>query len=374
MLNTFPADSAARQPRAVVRVGGVPMDGWESWEVTSNTYNEADSFRVSFAISALPATMGADWFASQTQMFVEVLAGFPTDPANPNAVELTSLIYGRVDDIDLDMVASKLTLTGRDLTAVFIDAKITSTFENQHVADIVTQLAQSHGLTPVVTGGTDIAGTLYKRTQVRMQADRSEWELLTWLAREEGLVVYVTGNELHFEPDDRDSGEPYLLYWEPANSTFGAPQSNAVHVSFSRSLTVSKGITVTARSPSITKKVAVVESYPAAPKNIQAGKATPFGGVQTFSYTLPAGRTATQVQQYAEATYRQIVSHEMKLNAVLPGDGILSTKASLRVQGTGTAFDQDYFPHEIVRSMSLDDGYLMTVSAKNTSPANEVQS
>lgn len=373
MLNPFPADSQGRQPRAIVRVGDAPVDAWESWEVTSNTYNEADSFRVSFAISALPTDMGANWFSTQPQMFVEVLAGFPTDPANPNAVELASLIYGRVDEVELDVVASKVNLTGRDLTAVFIDSKITSTYENQTSSEIATLLAQSHGLTPVVTATTGTAGTLYKRTQVRMQADRSEWDLLIWLAREEGFVVYVTGQSLHFEPDDRESGEPYLLYWVPASASFGAPQSNAVHVSCSRSLTVSKGITVTARSPSLTKKVAVVESYPSSPKSTQAGKAGPFGGVQTFSYTLPAGRTATQVQQYAEQTYRQIVSHEMNVHATLPGDGLLSTKVVLRVQGTATAFDQDYFPHEIVRSMNLNDGYLMTVSAKNTSPDNEVQ-
>jgi phage protein D len=382
MLNAFPAVPAGRAPRAIVRVTSgtgnnasavtnASVDGWISWEVTSNTYYEADTFRVSFAMSQLPAAMDANWFSTQTQLFVEIMAGFPADPAHPTPSELVSLIYGRVDDVEINPVAAMLTLTGRDLTAVFIDAKITSLYENQRSSDIATLLAQSHGLTPVVTATAQTAGTLYKHSQVRMQADRSEWDLLTWLAREEGMVCYVTGEELHFEPDTRESSEPYLLYWQAPDSTIGSPQSNAIALSFSRSLTIAKGISVTVRSPSITKKVPVIESYPTKAKAIQAGKASPFGGVQSYSYTVAPGKTAVQCQQLAEQKYRLLVAHEMKVHADMPGDGLLTTKQILRVQGTGTAFDQNYFPTEIVRSMSLDDGYRMTVSAKNSSPDNE---
>lgn len=382
MLNAFPATPASRRPRAIVRlsssagnnasaVTNLEVDGWESWEVTSNTFYEADSFRVSFAVSALPSDRDASWFSTQTQIFVEILAGFPADASNPTATELDSLIYGRVDDVELDLAAGKLTLVGRDLTAVFIDAKITSLYENQHASDIATLLAKSHGLTPVVTATPQLAGTLYKHSQVRLQADRSEWDLLTWLAREEGMVCFVSGFELHFEPDQRDNGEPYLIYWQPGDSTDAAPSSNAIDLSLSRALTISKGVTVTVRSPSLTKKTPVIESFPASPKTIQAGKAAPFGGVQTYSYTLSPGKTAVQAQQIAEQRYRQIVAHEMKVHASLPGDGLLTTKVILRVQGTGTAFDQDYFPTEIVRTMSIGDGYRMTVSAKNSTPANE---
>ena len=139
MLNTVPTVAAGRQPRAVVRVNGAPMPGWVSWEVTANTYYEADTFRVSFATSAMadqtaPAwgaldkSLGrklkaADWFSQQAEIYVEILAGFPSNPADPSANELSSLIYGRVDDIEFDPVSTMLSLTGRDLTAVFIDTR-----------------------------------------------------------------------------------------------------------------------------------------------------------------------------------------------------------------------------------------------------------
>lgn len=386
MLNDFPAVAVSRRPRAIVRVTSLTsvnnasavtneeVDGWISWEVTANSYLEADTFRVSFALSQLPADRDADWFSQQTEIYVEVLAGFPTDPTNVVATELQSLIYGRVDDIDVQFDAGELTLTGRDLTAVFIDTKLTSSYENQRASAIAQTIAKAHGLSAVVDQTPDTAGTLYKRTQVRMEADRSEWDLLTWLAKEEGMVCYVDGQTLHFVNDTRADDPPYLIYWEPASNSFGSPQSNAIRLGLSRSLTVAKGITVKASSPSLTKKFPVTASYPSKPKAIAAGKASPFGQVQTYSYTLPAGRTLTQVQQFAETTYQQIVAHAMKLRAELPGDSILTMRAIVRVQGTGTAFDQDYYPSEIVRSMSLGEAYRMRVDAKNSAPQNEATS
>ncbi|EFU5316865.1 hypothetical protein HT787_004573, partial [Salmonella enterica] len=164
MLNTVPTVAAGRQPRAVVRVNGAPMPGWVSWEVTANTYYEADTFRVSFATSAMadqtaPAwgaldkSLGrklkaADWFSQQAEIYVEILAGFPSNPADPSANELSSLIYGRVDDIEFDPVSTMLSLTGRDLTAVFIDTRVAGEWSNQTSSGIATMLAKNHALTP----------------------------------------------------------------------------------------------------------------------------------------------------------------------------------------------------------------------------------
>ncbi len=72
--------------------------------------------------------------------------------------------------------------------------------------------------------------------------------------------------------------------------------------------------------------------------------------------------------RYAVAKYGEIIAHEMKLRARLPGDNVLTTKNVLRVEGTGTAFDQIYFPNAITRAMSLDEGYTMTIEAKNHNP------
>jgi hypothetical protein len=367
MLNNPDARSAHRQPRALVRLNDAIVPGWVSWTVANNTFYEADTFRVSFAASALPASNNAAWFAGQRETFAEILAGFPSDPANPLPFELMSLIYGRVDHIEYDPVATLITLTGRDLTAAFIDAKLSKDYANQRSSDVAASLAAAHGLTPVVTQTRDRIGTYYKHDQVRMQADRSEWDLLAWLSREEGFVCYVSGRTLYFGPDPRSTDNPYVIQWQPPSAAGGAPVSNVMELSFSRSQTVAKGVAVTVRSPSLTKKTPVVQSYPSAPKAIQAGQASPFGNVQPYYYTVAAGQTAVQVQQYAQRKYQEIISHEMKLRARLPADDLLTVATPIRVTGTGTAWDQLYYPREITREMAIDEGYSMTVEAQNHS-------
>jgi hypothetical protein len=56
----------------------------------------------------------------------------------------------------------------------------------------------------------------------------------------------------------------------------------------------------------------------------------------------------------------------------MPADNILTTENIIKVVGTGTAFDQVYFPDSIVRSFGWDSGYTMTVNAKNHGVESEV--
>ena len=44
----------------------------------------------------------------------------------------------------------------------------------------------------------------------------------------------------------------------------------------------------------------------------------------------------------------------------------------IRVSGTGTEYDQEYYPDSIVRCWSWDQGYVMRVRAKNHLPVDEV--
>jgi hypothetical protein len=55
------------------------------------------------------------------------------------------------------------------------------------------------------------------------------------------------------------------------------------------------------------------------------------------------------------------------LHAEMPGDNLLTGNRSVAVRGTGTALDQDFFPDSVRRSMSFQEGYRMSLSAKNIS-------
>lgn len=373
-LNDLPAQPIARRPRAMVKVTGAATNGvyppavivpWESWSVDNNTFYQADTFRVSIPSSALPPEVDANWFSSQSEAFIEILAGFPDDPLSFTEADLDSLIYGRIDDIEFDPVSTMLSLTGRDLTAVFIDAKTTIQYQNLTSSQVAAKLAASHGLSVAGPATTTLAGSLYARDHVSMTDRRSEWDLLTWLAQQEGFACYVTGRTLNFGPRPPAPPEPYELRWEVNEQ--GVQTANFQTLRTSRSLTVAKGITVVVKSPSLKTSKSVTGYYPSKPKTTQAGKASPFGNTQVYSITR-GGLDQAGADKLAAQIHHEITQHEMKLRARLPADNILTQTSMLRLTGTGTKFDQDYYVDGITRSMSLDEGYVMDISAKNINP------
>ena len=233
----------------MVKINGVASPAWIDLEVDTNAYHEADTFAVTLALSGLVAPQDKAWFAEQDTISVEVLAGFPVDPDNFGSADLTSWIIGNVDQVDFDPGQGVMHLSGRDLTSLLIDAKTTEKWQTQTASQIATTLATRHGLTPVVTATTTPVGRYYQIDHVSMTSADTEWEFLTWLATQEGFVVYVRGTELHFEPrPDPNDAPTYEIRWEEPSEQIGYFQSNAKRLSFSRTLTVGKGVVVQVRS------------------------------------------------------------------------------------------------------------------------------
>lgn len=370
MLNTLPAVAAVRAPRGIVRINDEQTIGWIDWTVDQNTYYHADTFRVVFDEYLLPADRNADWLSSIDEGFVEIFGGYPADPTSYTESDLTSQIYGRIDDIDYDPASRQFTLTGRDLTAAFIDTKTSLQYQNMTSSQIAEKLAAAHGMSASVTKTTELVGTYYTRDHARMSEERSEWDLLTYLASNEGFLCYVRGKTLYFHPRPTDTGEPYVIRWEQPTTERAARQANVEDMQFSRSLTVAKGVVVVVRSWNTKQKGGFTASYPSKGKTIQAGKATPFGNSQIYSFRFP-GLTQDQATKKAMELHREITSHEMKFWARMPVDDLLTPTVTVEVEGTGTKFDQTYFPVSISKRMSMSEGYNMSIQAKNHSPESE---
>lgn len=365
----LPRVSVVRQPRALIRVNGDLVGGWVSWEVDNNNYYSADTFRVSFATSQLPKDYSAAFWANQsTDIFVEILAGFPANPNSPQPSELENLIYGRVDSIEYSLERAEITVTGRDLTALFIDDRTTQKWEELTSSQIATLLATRHKLgTSYITATNGIVGAYYKYKHVQPTDMRSEWDLLANLATVEGFELYVKGTDLHFEPTpDPTQRKVYQLAWTPPSDGNAASTFNGISLNFSRAMTVGRGMQVSVRSWNQSQKIGFTKTYPSAigSRGTQAGKSSPFGGVQTYSYVV-ANLTPEQAQKYAQNKYNELIQNEMKLVARLPADGNIHVNDILLVAGTGTAYDQKYYPDSIVRQMSLTEGYVMIINAKN---------
>ena len=369
-INNVNQGGRVRQPRGIVKVNGVAVPGWIEWEVNNNSHYQADTFRVQFALNQLPPDYGAAWWASQTGVSIEIFAGFPPDPESFDISQLKSWIYGNVDEVDFDPVGTTVTVTGRDLTSLFIDTKTTEAWKDKTSSEIAELLAARHSLTPVVTDTDTTAGKIYELDHVHMNDQRSEWDLLTYLAAKEEFVVYVKGQELHFEPKPLVTDPPYLLQWEPASADKASPTFNGKAISFTRNLTLAKGIVVTVRSWNAKQKKGFSATFPKSAKSITPGNATNKGGIQNYVF-VKAGLDQQKADEFAQNKHRELTRHEMKLQATLPADDLLTANCLVQFTGTGTLFDQQYFPDTVVRRMSVTEGYVMTLNAKNHNTDSE---
>lgn len=356
-----------RQPRFVAQINDKIISGMIEWSITSKNFYEADTWSAKFATKLLPPAMDAKWFSEQIETFVEILAGFPTDPDNPNPDELTSLVYGRIDEMDYDPVAGSLEMVGRDLTGAFIDAKVSSDYTNQTASQIAEQLARAHGLSFQITKTTTKIGNYYAQDHMQIQTTTSEWDLLAFLARQEGMVVDIIERILYFGPDLTGTGVPIKLIYAAPDAQSGSPKGNFKSIKLNRSQTVVKGITVTVSSAGVFNDT-VTKSYPTAPKKIAPGKSSPYGSTTNYYYVMPAGATPQQVQLFAQQIYNGIIQHAVKLECELPGDINVTGRSAIVLSGTNTAYDQKYFPNSITRSMSPREGFSMSMKAQNTSP------
>ncbi len=187
----------SEQPRVLVSVGGVAVPGVVALELESVGYAAADRFCVEFALGAA-AFCTAAYFAG--------LAGQRITIAMATAgLGFATLLIGPVDNVRVDFGANLAALSGRDLTALMVDAEISVAYVNQTSSQIASAIAQLHGLTPVVTPTSTLVGQYYERDYARSALGlnaraTTEWNLLLALAQTEGFDVDVAGESLVFGP------------------------------------------------------------------------------------------------------------------------------------------------------------------------------
>jgi phage protein D len=367
--------SIGTRPRGAVFANGERLQGVVSFEVDNNTYYQADTFRLTLCLSEQPPNRDWAWWAEQKEVEIELLAGYPETPDAFSREDLDSLLIGNVDDIEFDPIADEIVMAGRDLTARFIDTKTVEKYQNLTASQVAEKLAKEHGMTAVVTQTSETVGTFYQIDHAATQDDRPQWDVLTYLAQVSGFVVYVKGRELHFEPKpDPAKVEPYVLLWQlPLDDQF-SPVFNGTRLTFSRNLTVARDIKVSVRSYNQKQKKGFsVSAERKRIKNTTTSKVGRSGlPPQQYSFFFP-NMTPDEAQKKANQLLKDISEHEVNLSADVPGDTELNQGTVLKVEGTGTAFDQLYFPASVVHSFDFNAGYRTLFRAKNSSPESTVQ-
>ncbi len=344
----------ARSPRPFVSVNGTPLPAQAvvSIEATNASHFTADTYRVELAVKGLPAALNQAYWSSSANDQVSV--GISVNGETP-----TQIIFGQVDDVDFSPNARTITLTGRDLSAAFIDNKTAEKFQNQTSSQIAQTLAIRRGLDSNVTATTTLAGTYYDIDHTVLTQEQTEWDLLVYLAQQEGFDVWVSGTTLNFQPPPVSTNPPYLLLWsEPGDGTFA---SNAVDLKLQRSETLAKDIDVVVRSWNQKQQ----RAFTVHAKRTGSDKGQRAGGKgQLYTFNRP-NLSKDQAQKLADGILYDLTLHEKVITASLPGDNLLTTRAMVRLVGTGTDWDQLYYPDTVHRSLSMGEGYRMELRAKN---------
>lgn len=372
MLNQIPVDSISRNPRGIITINGTQVE-YISLEVNTTTYFLADTFSAILPMSGQPSGFGVDYFSRVPAIMVEIFFGFPGNLEAFSTQDLTSVILGQVDQVDMDWLNKTITLSGRDLTAKFIDNKTTQKYPNLTASQIVEKLAKKEGLSSQVTPTNTPVGVFYGNDHATLTSQLTEWDLLTYLAKQENYIVYVEGTTVYFKPQPQPTDTPYVLQYNTQNTEQNYPVFNADKLETNRSLTVARDVIVVVRSWNRSAKKAFQIRVKSTPnkKTALAAKAQPIGDAQVFSYVIP-NLTKEQALQKAQQIIKQLTLQERKIEFELPADMILQKISVIKLTGTNTDYDQIYFTDSINRVLSVSDGFKMMVRAKNHSPNSEV--
>lgn len=380
--------SYVRRPRGVLKINGA-MCQFIRCTVENKSHFAADSWIAEIEPFDHPQGFGWDfWDQADPDTTVEILyglLGYAEDVYAPPS-NLTSLIFGQVDDVEIDPARSKLVLTGRDLTARLIDRKTSNKWPDKTASQIVSDLATEVGLTPVITDTKTPAGTYYANSYVKLQKDLPMWDLVTFLAQQEGFQARVKGQSLIFgEPPD-DDPDPVQIVCQRAGS--GLDYLTVTDLKLHRSLTLANDISITVLSHG-TKKNQTIKAV-ASRSGIRGGTTSrnpggkretslpsgtgskkgadstlrPSQGGQNYRISRP-NLTQDQANQLAQNMLDNISKWERTFEAQSEGDETIDIDRMARISGTLTTWDGKYFLTHVRHEMSIESGYSLNYGGKN---------
>lgn len=372
MINDLPVQSIVRQPRAIIQINGIQAP-FESFEITQPTYYEADTFELTLASSAFPDELDEDFWANNQAFLVNFYAGFPPYPNNYSINDLDLLLTAQVDDLDIDDPSGEFFLSGRSLAAKFVDNKTTEKFQNHTSSQIAQILSKREGLKAVVTPTTTPVEIYYNIDHVLLSDERTEWDILTYLAQKEDYLLYVEGTTLYFMPKPKPTDDPYVVQYKKPTVLNGSPEFNGTLIKYHKPMAIARNLIVHVKTWNSKQKRAFTVTAKAVPnkRTYISSKAQPIGDAQTLSFTY-GGLSKQQALEKAQQILRENTQHQRNIEVEMPADNLIKKNNIIKLQGAREDFNQIYYPSRVTRRMSMSEGYSMTIEAKNSDPTSTI--
>jgi phage protein D len=330
-----------------VRLNGSPILGLlHASVITSNCFS-ADSFALTFVMGPPPLGDTMFWSALSSA-YVEISATLPYESTSE------SLITGMIDTVLVNPTLGTIAIEGRDLSSSMIDAYRQQDFVNQTASEVVSTIAQYHGLTPVVTTTSGNIGRYFGDGYTRLSLGqfsrlRSDWDVVVQLARENRFDVFVQGTTLYFQPSAVASSVPIHLALRDVKL-----------VNFQRSLNITSSTTARVQSWNSQS----VASYDSGSPTITGATASGSSGTtgQPFLFTV-SNLTSQQVTDSAERYSHELSRLGTVLHAEMPWNLALAARTTIFLDETASTFDTLYQIDSIERHYSTTSGSTQTIRA-----------
>jgi hypothetical protein len=352
--------SIARSPRVQVLANGQALSGLLAVHWRDPRAYHAGSFMI--AKSFTPADPnGTAWWSDTANQLISIEIGLALVET-----DYVPMFVGQVDRHMLDPLRQTITLHGRDMASIFLDTRITGTYQNLTSSEIATTLAQAHGMTAQVSETSTLVGRYYHADYDTTAAGGfsravNEWDLLCLLGQREGIVPYVQASTLYFQIPVAPPAS-YAL-WVGQNAD-GVMISNCKTLSCERAMTMARDVNVTVNSWHSGKKTVVTGSAVARSQTPPAIPVPP----TNYVFEIP-NLTSAQADTAAQRLALDIVQHERVITASLPGIATLTPQTVFTLTGTGTDYDGiAYIPASVTHSVTPKGGFETCILAKNSSP------
>lgn len=337
---------------------GTPLPGAVGANILSNNHYAADRFTLRATVTASEAALWSDTQDALIDIQVAL-----------DGNDWTSLIQGEVDQLLLSPLTGLLSLSGRDLTARLIEARTQETFANQTSSEIAATLANRHALNADIDATTTKAGAYWQLEHDSITLNSfgrttTEWDLLITLAGHEGFDVWISGTTLHFKAPDASSTASSSLR---GTATVNGP-ANLLSLQLERSLTLARDIEVVVKSWNSRQAHAFTQTARAT-RIAGIANSGPKSPPQRYVFVIP-NLSPDAAIKIAQIRLSELSRHERVVIAEMPGELSLTPRQTIRLEATGTGFDQDYVIDEIDRHISVSHGFTQTIRAKNHDVGN----
>ncbi len=347
-------------PRFRVTVNGTVLEG-----VSRVSVKQANAYQIgSFCLTkgfvpedAFPAS----WWAAAANKTILIAIELSVDGST-----FFPMITGNADSHVYDAIQNIISLAGRDLAAGMIDTRIATTFRNLTASEIATQFAVEHSLQAMVTPTTTIVGRIYdvdhdETSSGDFSQITNEWDLLCRLGESEGIIPYVFGTTLYFNPPS--ASEP-IYPVELTRDTNGLLVADVTDLMLERHMTYARDVVVKVKSWSSRQKtsiIATVRTKTMDERSVVNVK------LPIYLYEVPNLNQA-QCLAKAQQLALDISRHERYARVVIPSLALMSPQTLIPVSGTGTDYDLTYFPLTITYEVTTERGATTFVEATTSSP------